>query len=518
MAQVGNDVLWHPSLIIKCHRECAPYPGPLLLGIDTTQMLCVKDHLYVAGKSHGSPRDQCRLFEYSLSLDTWDVFDTHLSDFALASYQSDLLLIGGREHERHTLTSKIKSGSHNKMWLLDKQYQLRKADIPPMRTGRLSARALGLGKYLIVVGGDDTGTVEIYDGDAKKWSFGPSLPRFRKESGQQLHVQAIIYHQDANLYVQIRCDTNTSRVFYAPLESIMSWSKSTNVAVSKDKSSFWKEIRCNFYVRSSLMLCRGYLVAIGSAAIHDYRERDIYVYKPSDPYCPWLKVASLPLHLFKYNMKTRIICVLNDHFVLLGDRRSDAGAKVIDTKAFLDADVRLFGDHRSDAGTKSDNTLLLFTFQGKLLSYTCFGLNNVYAHGYHTFTAMDLDLNQRFTLSDLQKVETGANLPIRDKLEPHAYELKEEIDLKEENLIEPKSRRLRDVWLIDRERNRNSVITVTIKDWIGSQQPRKPPTWNNLLLLLQEFKEDEFAHQLELYLKSPPANDLPSDNRWERDG
>ena len=113
----------------------------------------------------------------------------------------------------------------------------------------------------------------------------------------------------------------------------------TNVAVSKDKISIWKEIRCNFHVRSSLMLCRGYLVALGSADIHDSQpERAVYVYKPSRP---WLKVASL--HLSKCDTTTRIVCVLNDHFVLLGD-------------------------HRSGAGPMSNNILHLFTFQGKMTS------------------------------------------------------------------------------------------------------------------------------------------------------
>ena len=33
-----------------------------------------------------SGRDKCRLFEYSLSANTWDMFDTHVNDFPLAIY------------------------------------------------------------------------------------------------------------------------------------------------------------------------------------------------------------------------------------------------------------------------------------------------------------------------------------------------------------------------------------------------------------------------------------------------
>ena len=61
-------------------------------------MAFFNDHLYVGGVCNDSGREKCRLFEYSLSANTWDMFDTHIADFALASYKSTLMLIGGLEY------------------------------------------------------------------------------------------------------------------------------------------------------------------------------------------------------------------------------------------------------------------------------------------------------------------------------------------------------------------------------------------------------------------------------------
>ena len=287
----------------------------------------MNNHLYVAGESFGlSGRDldQCRLFEYSLSLDTWDIFDTHLSKFALASYKSNLLLIGGTEHEFYTVTSTEKSfGPQNKVWLLDDQYQVREADIPPMASGRIHARAVGHGKYLIVAGGLKNSTVEIYDGDAKKWSFVPNLPQCEESS----QVESMIVHQGGNLYIQIGCNPYPSSVFYAPIESIIAWS-SANVDDPGDTSSFWTEIKCDFVFNSSLMLSHGCLVAIGSSTKFGY-EGALFVYNPSDSSCPWLNVANIPMphQIFWHTIKAHIVCVVNDRFVILGDDKVSSGQK-----------------------------------------------------------------------------------------------------------------------------------------------------------------------------------------------
>ena len=95
---IGNGILWHPSLKLIVDRHCAVFPGgSLFTGARPVQSVYLNDHLYIGGVYPGSEQEMCRLFEYSVSLNTWDIFDIDLADFALASYQSKVLLLGGRE-------------------------------------------------------------------------------------------------------------------------------------------------------------------------------------------------------------------------------------------------------------------------------------------------------------------------------------------------------------------------------------------------------------------------------------
>ena len=123
---------------------------------------------------------------------------------------------------------------------------------------------------------------------------------------------------------------------------------------------------------------------------------------------------------------------------------------------------------------------------------------------------MNLDLQQRFTLRDLEKVKHGAKLPICDWLEPHAFDLKEKFETESQyppmlhNIMFPK--------------RSGPVIDNTLEDWIGSEQPKVEPTWKNLIILLKEFGEEKYAQQLELYLTSLPANVLLKSAKWETNG
>ena len=173
-------MLWHPSLKLKVLQHCAAFPGNLLFdGNRPIQTVYLNDHLYVgAGAMGGSERDKCRLFEYSVTLNTWDIIDTHLAEFALASYHSKLILVGGRECEFDYHGLRTQKPPTNKVWFLDDRYQFQEAEIPPMNKSRKCALAIGHENHLIVVGGDDSEprTVEIYDDETKKWLFAPSLP------------------------------------------------------------------------------------------------------------------------------------------------------------------------------------------------------------------------------------------------------------------------------------------------------------------------------------------------------
>ena len=309
---VDNSILWHPSLKLD-HDQCAAFPrGMLFTGTKPIQTVYLNDHLYVGGLYCGSERDKCRLFEYSPLLNTWDVVDIHLAEFALASYKLKLVLLGGTEYDFHcnSVCSPTSKGPTNKVWFLNDQYQLQEAVIPPMKKQRTFALAVGHEEHLIVVGGDkgdsESTTIEIYDGQTKKWLYAPALPKTSR-------VQSIVMHPDGNLYVQLEHQMS-SRILCTTLTSL-----SDSDFQESDASSFWKEISCSpDVVVSNLMLCQGYLFLIGGS--HDSSDlRQLYVYRPSDRTRSWINIADVSVDLHKYTVNmAHIVSISDNRFLLLG--------------------------------------------------------------------------------------------------------------------------------------------------------------------------------------------------------
>ena len=55
-----------------------------------------KDKLYVGGWISGGNKDDARLYIYSPATDTWTTLDTPVYFFALTTYHSQLVLVGGK--------------------------------------------------------------------------------------------------------------------------------------------------------------------------------------------------------------------------------------------------------------------------------------------------------------------------------------------------------------------------------------------------------------------------------------
>ena len=57
----------------------------------------LSDKVYVGGSSPNK-RNSARIYIYSPSADTWSVIDTPVYKFVLVAYNSQLLLVGGKEY------------------------------------------------------------------------------------------------------------------------------------------------------------------------------------------------------------------------------------------------------------------------------------------------------------------------------------------------------------------------------------------------------------------------------------
>lgn len=135
----------------------------------------------------------------------------------------------------------------------------------------------------------------------------------------------------------------------------------------------------------------------------------------------------------------------------------------------------------------------------------------LYLCSYHDtllhFTVSAVKLNCLFTLRDLEKLESGTNLPVYSKLQPFAFDLKAKIGLG--NLTDEQTYILRAL-----HGNRDSIHTFIIR-WIKSRNPDVEHTWENLIQLLEEFDEKKFANELRHYLSFAPGCATPNETSIE---
>ena len=219
MAEHSN-IFWRPSLSILSER-CCDSPLHFERDIEAVQAVHLNDRIFVGGASgNNGGRDYCRLFVYSLSADNWNVLDTGVSRFALTSYKSKLTLIGGKQYikDLHGLTSTVVDINH--VLVLDfTSLELQDQIIPSMLTKRASACAVSSGDHLIVAGGDEGNTVEVYNSESNEWSY--VSPLRIPQVSDPYKVKSGTLHSDGNLYLHLQnCDKNY--VYFAPIAVLVS--------------------------------------------------------------------------------------------------------------------------------------------------------------------------------------------------------------------------------------------------------------------------------------------------------
>lgn len=155
--------LLHPLASLEW-RECCKLP----VSVYNAQAVVFGNKVFIGG---GSVYSQSRLLVYNFNKDLWDTLDTPTQWYALATYHSQLVLVGGRDATTWKTT--------NKLWALDEQCNWIQP-LPAMTTKRYQASAVSVGDSLIVAGGcrsggDPLDIVEVYDGC--QWRQVQSLPR-----------------------------------------------------------------------------------------------------------------------------------------------------------------------------------------------------------------------------------------------------------------------------------------------------------------------------------------------------
>jgi hypothetical protein len=224
------------------------------------QAVWLGDKLYVGGGwIPGNRRDAARLCIHTPTTDTWSHIDTPACYFALVTYHSQLVLVGGREFFGEWRDGPVT----NKLWTLTGQDHWRET-LPPMTTKRQNTSAVEFADNILVAGGVDDkrsiDIVEVYNGH--HWAEAQRLPK--PCYGMKSTVL------NGHWYL-MGGRGQGEEVYYASLDSLVASCRPSE----KLLPSVWKRLPDVPHGRSSTAVFGNRLIAVGggfppSSSIHAY--------------------------------------------------------------------------------------------------------------------------------------------------------------------------------------------------------------------------------------------------------
>ena len=233
------------------------------------QAVVFGNKVYIGG---GSVYSQSKLLVYEFTKDLWDTLSTHTQWFALTTYHSQLVLIGGRDATTWKTT--------NELWVLDEECQWIQP-LPAMTTKCYQASAVSVGDNLIVAGGcssagDPLDIVEVYNGHM--WRQVQSLPRACSSM-----KSAVL---EGNWYLASRTRQGR-KVYHTSLESLIATSEEAG------QTSVWKMLPDAPLQWSTLAVLSNQLVTVGGAWGGYNCNSAIYAYTHNTN--TWVHVGDLPV-------------------------------------------------------------------------------------------------------------------------------------------------------------------------------------------------------------------------------
>ena len=236
------------------------------------QAVVLNNKVYVGGGLTGDVTAAANVYTYDLTTDTWETLQSPTRFSALTTYHNKLLLAGGEETSTGQTT--------NQLWVFEEGEQTWTQPLPPMPVRRWRASAVSYQDYLIVAGGYNLNTVEVFDGH--QWVTADLLPKrcyFMKSTSH-----------DGHYYLMGGYDQGTS-VFYTSLQSLVE--KATQHPPTSpsntDQPSVWKTLTDTPHQHSSTTILGRALVAVGGWP----NQSSLHLYFPLTQ--SWLAAGEMPL-------------------------------------------------------------------------------------------------------------------------------------------------------------------------------------------------------------------------------
>ena len=230
--------------------------------------------LHVGGRStEWMSRDDARLYSCKSGSDgSWTATDTPTYRYALTTYDSRLLLVGGIEYPSKQFTNKI-------FTMIDEEF---KELLPPLKEKRCSTSVVSSGSVLAVAGGYDgsnTGSVnlssvEVYN--SGQWTAGQSLP-------EACFDMKSVFHGDKWILIGGYRQRTTCKVYCVSLQSL----------VSGTEQSPWETLPDVPLPYSAAAVFGSRILSIGGVGFNP--TSSIYAYSPDTQ--SWIHVGDLPTPL-----------------------------------------------------------------------------------------------------------------------------------------------------------------------------------------------------------------------------
>ena len=284
-------------LHLQASLEWSECKGPPVTILEA-QSVCLDNKVYVKGGTVLNKRADARLYIYTPATDTWETMDTPVYGFALTTYHSQLVLVGGREY----VNESVEGQPSKKLWTLSEDGQWQEV-LPPMETEFCSGlTATSHGDYLLVIVGSD---VNVYDG--RYWRKGQNLPEKLRFINSAVH--------DSHWYLM-----GVTGAYYASIDSLIA----SSLPSQPLQPSLWQKVSDVPGGRCYPANLGTTLIAVGQSAVYGYlpsTQSLLYVgHVPGTPHVPC--AVALPSNevmiikgteAFKGTLKSKIYQLQNMH-------------------------------------------------------------------------------------------------------------------------------------------------------------------------------------------------------------
>ena len=212
--------------------------------------------LYVGGGVIYDGGSHARLLVYSPSEDSWEVIPTPTERYALATYHSQLVLVGGWDPTTRKQASKV--------WLLEDRSWVPHPTVPDMPVSTSESAAVGFGDYLIVAGSEqDEGSTAMSLFDGQNWLSAQALP-------EKLYRKCSAINGD-DWYL-----TGGEVVYRTSLKSLVA-SAVSPAAAAAAQSAVWERLPDTPHGDSGITWFRDHLLVVGGKN-RSWKYTAIYAY------------------------------------------------------------------------------------------------------------------------------------------------------------------------------------------------------------------------------------------------